>query len=203
MSGSLVLVAPAGPVRTSLAGALGRSGARVTVDPPGGALAEAVAQTDPDAIVHVVLPVGPAGPVPLEQFDTPDWVRRVHDPMWALVETLRTAQTARVAVVVVIESTGLSGAPGATASSAVAEGARAIAKSAARSFGGDGPAVQMVAVDPAVLGSEDVIGATIRPRNRPAPDLDDLAEAIHAARHLPAGIGGGLLVVDGGRTMLP
>lgn len=191
---TVLLVAPSDAARTTLVEAFRRSGVEVVAHPPA---------SGPDVIVHVVRPDGPGGPAPVEELDTADWIRRVHDPLWALVETLRTARTGSAPVVVVVESTGLSGAPDTTAASAAAEGARAIAKSAARVFGGDGPPVQMVAVDPIVLGSEDVIGTTIRPRNRPAPTVDDLVEAIHAARRLPAGIGGGLLVVDGGRTMLP
>lgn len=216
--GPILLIAPPVPVRSSLADALAGPSAHplVRVQDPAGdcrcgegrivtrsGLRDVIDGLAPDALAHLVRPAGDTGPIPFESLDIPEWIRRVHDPLWSLTETLRLAEHGSAPVVVVVESVGLSGAPGTTTSAALAEGARALAKSAARAFGGDGPPVQMVAVDPIVLGSPDVIGETIRPRNRPEPTVGDLADAIHAARMLPPGIGGGLLVVDGGRTMLP
>lgn len=215
-AGSILLIAPRVPRRSALVDALGASGPVVRVHDPVGEnrcgedrtvssedLRRVIERSAPEALVHLVQPVGPADPIPFESLDIPEWIRRVHDPLWSLTETLRIAETRSAPVVVVVDSVGLSGAAGTTTAAALAEGARALAKSAARSFGGDGPSVQMVAVDPIVLGSADVVGETIRPRNRPEPTVTDLAEAIHAAHRLPPGIGGGLLVVDGGRTMLP
>src|SRR5699024_1916363 len=129
--------------------------------------------------------------------------RLVHHPVWSLVETPRIAEEGRAPRGLAVESIGLSRAPGTTAPAAASVGARAIAQPTARCLGGSGIADALVAVDHIVLGCPDVVGETIRPRNRQAPTVIDLAEAIQAARRLPAGVGGALLVVDGGRTMLP
>src|SRR5690625_5021009 len=125
--GSLVLIAPADPFRPSLADALMASGGRVQVVDPiedctcgEGAvrdaddLRSAIEETAPEAIVHLVGSSGSISPVPFEQLDIPGWIRRVHDPLWSLVETLRIAETGSAAVIVVVDSTGLSGAPGST-----------------------------------------------------------------------------------------
>lgn len=169
-------------------------------------LAEAIHRRSVTGVVHLVQADGGDNRRPLSELDESDWIRLAEAPTWTLIETLQTvgrrAET-DAPMIVVVEATGLSGEVGGTAASTTGEAARAVTKSAARQWGGEGPAVHIVAVDASVLSSQVRTAPSSRSRIRPEPTMTDLAQTIRAAIELPFAVGVTTLMVDGGRTMLP
>lgn len=159
-------------------------------------------------LIHLVH--GPSTPDRrLDVLDEDDWAASVEEPLWQLIEVLAASRDAGVAALtIVVDPTGLTGAPDATAISSAAEGARALAKSAARAWGTAGPRVGIVCGAPTGGNGSDRdgpprTGATIRPATLPEPTVADVADAALAVLALPPGVGCTTLVVDGGRTVLP
>ncbi len=169
-------------------------------------LAIALDDADRAVVVHVVGTASADLRESLVDLEESSWECVAEDPVWMLIDTLQVVagnDSHVESVVVVTETTGLSGAAGATAASTAAEGARAVVKSAARAWGGDGPKLNLVAADARLLGVRGDDVPAVRIASRGEPTVEELAEAILAAAALPRGVGVATLIVDGGRTLLP
>jgi 3-oxoacyl-[acyl-carrier protein] reductase len=109
--------------------------------------------------------------------------------------------------VLVAPTSGFTGAGGFVPASTAIEGARALAKSAARQWGPQGITVNTVLVPPALVAPELVAATTFEasPAVGRLPDLrDDVAATIaHFAAPTSGGITGATVIVDGGSVMAP
>jgi 3-oxoacyl-[acyl-carrier protein] reductase len=131
--------------------------------------------------------------------------------LWRALVSLQAARTvlsqAGVGRVVMITATaGVSGAANAVALVAAVEGARSMAKSAARQWGALGISVNCVSVPLGLLAPTHASETGFLP---PAaiPSDDPVADAARAVEFLAGpgahGISGATLVVDGGAVMAP
>jgi 3-oxoacyl-[acyl-carrier protein] reductase len=147
---------------------------------------------------------------PLTATDSAAWEARCERVLWRTLCTLQAAHWALSEgggrVVVVTATAGVSGAPSAVPLVAAVEGARAMAKSAARQWGGVGISVNCVAV-PLDMLAPNLAGLTsFLPPAALAPEdpIDDLAAAVEFWGGPDArGISGATLLVDRGAVMAP
>jgi len=128
------------------------------------------------------------------------------EAIWATLVALQTAYASRVGrIVLVLPTVGIVGAAGAVDYTTSIEGIRAMAKSAARQWGSDGIAVNVVAA-PAHLFARDVEASHLSAAA--VPEDDTLIRQIVATANfllrtdLPH-LTGETIVVDGGSVMLP
>jgi 3-oxoacyl-[acyl-carrier protein] reductase len=130
---------------------------------------------------------------------SPQWAaacdRVVLRTLWSLQAAHAVLRTDGGAVVVAVPSVSHTGAPGHAASAAAGEATRALAKTAARQWGRDGIAVNVVAVE--VDDGATLLGSTTRAVV--AADVAAAVEFLVAQR--PATCTGQTLVVDGGAWM--
>jgi 3-oxoacyl-[acyl-carrier protein] reductase len=165
--------------------------------------------TGTDSVVLVVDEV-PAEVHPFPGTTPERWRRDVEMPIAAVIGALngvRTAMTGGGRVVVVVPTLGMAGAPGLVSYLTAVEGIRALVKSAARQWAGEGIGITMVAVPvgllaPALAGADTHLTAPARP-----PDDTLIATAVETVafllrRDLDALIGT-TAVIDGGSVMLP
>jgi len=168
----------------------------------------------PDLVVHV--PPIPAGPVALVDQSTQQWVEACELPMaeaFAVARACLPYLSERARLVWVVPTVAMGGAAGFVGSAAACEGIRALAKSAARQWGPDGPTTAVLAVAPEVALPPDTdpaaripgaIALTGPALGRPGDAYGDLAPlldllAAPAARFMT----GVTLVADGGVWMAP
>jgi 3-oxoacyl-[acyl-carrier protein] reductase len=211
----VVVAGSAGGLGARVAGGLAAQGFAVELaDPPGdrGALEAAFAAAGGAAggrvaaAVHAHVAPAALTPRPLVEVDDDEWDELADVPVRATLATLQVAR-ARLGpggrIVVVVPAVSLTGQAGLVPLCTAGEGQRLLAKSAARSWGGDGLTVNAVAADLADLGGEAAVTST-RGRALPPGSGDDLVDAItlllspHAAR-----ITGATLGADGGDVMAP
>ena len=159
----------------------------------------------------LVLVVG-SDPAPavgaLADLDAAGWAAQAEDVIEAAIRALQAAHARRVGrIVVVVPTLGIAGADGLVALTTAVEGVRALAKSAARQWAGDGIGVNIVAVPIAALVPE-LAGATRHLAPPVAPDPAALPASVAATvRFLlgdaAASVIGTTVVVDGGTVMAP
>lgn len=156
------------------------------------------AQGSIDVVVHVV--GGDLEEQLLGDTDIGEWMRRCDEPLTAAIAAAKDAH-ARLRrpggrLVFVVPSLGLTGAAGLVPLATVAEGVRALAKTAARQFGTDGITVSCVA--------RRTAGPIVALESLPPPTDDDVAStvALLASEHAGA-VTGATLVVDGGTVLVP
>jgi 3-oxoacyl-[acyl-carrier protein] reductase len=192
VAGSSLLV-PSGPSEfaTALAAALGAS---------------LIARADTTTVVHVCGDDDALAPGPLDATTPSDWDARCERLLRAALDTLRAAHGLLAPtggrVVLVTASTGISGAPSLVPFVTAVEGVRAMAKSAARQWGGLGITVNTVLV-PLDLLASTAVGLTAflpPPALGGPPEVADVAAAVSA---FGGGTTGATLVVDGGSVMSP
>jgi 3-oxoacyl-[acyl-carrier protein] reductase len=128
------------------------------------------------------------------------------DTMWQALVALQTAyRTGDRRIVLVVPTIGLAGAAGSVVYTTAVEGIRAMAKSAARQWGSQGVAVNMVAA-PAHLFARDVdashLSAAAVADNGQL--IRSVVETVKFLRrdYLPH-LNGETVIVDGGQVMLP
>ena len=146
---------------------------------------------------------------PLDALTPDEWDRRaervLRDALAALRDAHRELSPRGGRIVLVAPTAGIPGAPELVPFVTAVEGARAMAKSAARQWGAAGIAVNTVLV-PLELLVPSAAGATsfLSPPAIGAPTLAHVAAAVVAfvdpSRH---GVTGATLVVDGGSVMAP
>ena len=159
-----------------------------------------------DTLVHVCGDDVALTPAPIEATSPDSWDERGERLLRAALVTLQLAH-ARFAptgggIVLVTATTGISGAPSLVPFVTAIEGVRAMAKSAARQWGGLGITVNTVLV-PLGLLSPAVAELTsfLPPPALGAPStVGDVAAAVGA---FGEGTTGATLVVDGGSVMTP
>jgi 3-oxoacyl-[acyl-carrier protein] reductase len=127
------------------------------------------------------------------------------DALWETLVALQAAHSAPGRIVLVLPTTGIAGAAGAVDYTTVIEGARAMAKSAARQWPSEGIGVNIV-LAPSHLFVRDV--DTSHLSTAAVPDDGALIHSVTETakfllrddlRHLT----GATIVVDGGSVMLP
>jgi 3-oxoacyl-[acyl-carrier protein] reductase len=161
-------------------------------------------------VVHVCADDAALAGAPLTATDFNAWDAGCERVLWRTLCTLQAAHAALAGgggrVVVVTATAGVSGAPTAVPLVAAVEGARAMAKSAARQWGGGGISVNCVAV-PLELLAPNLAGLTsFLPPAALAPDdpIDDVSAALEFLGGPGArGISGATLLVDRGAVMAP
>jgi 3-oxoacyl-[acyl-carrier protein] reductase len=162
------------------------------------------------AVVHVCGDDAALAPAPLTATDATAWEAGCERMLWRSLSTLQAAYAALSdrggRIVVVTATTGVSGAPSAVPFLAAVEGTRAMAKSAARQWGGVGISVNCVAVPLELLVPGHAGLTAFLPPAAFAPDdpIDDVAGAVEFLSGPGArGINGATLLVDGGAVMAP
>jgi 3-oxoacyl-[acyl-carrier protein] reductase len=162
------------------------------------------------AVVHVCGDDAARSGAPLTATDIAAWGAGCERVLWRTLCTLQAAHATLAdgggRVVVVTATAGVSGAPSAVPLVAAVEGARAMAKSAARQWGHVGISVNCVAV-PLELLAPSLAGCTsfLPPAALPPDDpIDDVAAAVEFLGGPGArGISGTTLLVDRGAVMAP
>jgi 3-oxoacyl-[acyl-carrier protein] reductase len=151
-----------------------------------------------DVVVHVV--GGDLRERSLAETDVAQWSTRCDEPLAAAVVAAQSAH-ARLRrpggrLVFVVPSLGHTGAAGLVPLATVAEGVRALAKSAARQWGAEGITVSCVARREA--------GPVVALASLPSPTTADVAATVALlASEQAAAITGATLVVDGGTVLVP
>jgi 3-oxoacyl-[acyl-carrier protein] reductase len=171
-----------------LAAGLSALGATVTADGP------------VDLVVHVVTDPGALVERDLADTDAHEWQRRCDDVLTTAIAAAKDAH-ARLSpaggrLVFVLPSIGLTGAGGLVPFATAVEGVRALAKTAARQWGGDGITVACVA--------RHVAGPTVALSSIGQPTDDDVAGviALLADEHASS-VTGATFVLDGGTVLVP
>lgn len=165
-----------------------------------------VVEERPDAaIVAVGLD---ARPGPLAEMTSEGWTDAVDRPLHELLIALQHARTDLLpgggAIVIVVPTIGVPGSRKIVPITTVVEGARAMAKSAARQWAADGIAVNALALPLALLVPELESYTTHVPLAAgPAPTPADVAPFLDALLRSTTAITGATLVADGGSVMVP
>jgi NAD(P)-dependent dehydrogenase (short-subunit alcohol dehydrogenase family) len=138
------LVIGGGAAGEALAVALTHAGARI-----------AQAGDPVDLVLIPVTDVGGLAPAAIVEGRIEAWRERLETPLRSVWAAFKTAH-ARLrdqggAVVLIVPSDGMTGAPGLTAYLAAAEGARSLAKAAARAWAAQGVRVNCIAADAQAL----------------------------------------------------
>jgi 3-oxoacyl-[acyl-carrier protein] reductase len=165
-----------------------------------------------DVVVHVCVDDDALVPQPLADTDPHEWDARGEALLRDAIFTFQAAHsrfspTGTGRVVLLAPTSGFTGAGGFVPASTAIEGARALAKSAARQWGRQAITVNTILVPPALVTPELVAATTFEapPAVGQLPDVrDDVAATIaHFAAPTSGGISGSTLIVDGGSVMAP
>jgi 3-oxoacyl-[acyl-carrier protein] reductase len=141
----------------------------------------------------------------------PEWPGLVDDTMWQALLALQTAHSSMAArggrIVLILPTIGTAGAAGLVGYTTAIEGIRAMAKSAARQWGSEGIAVNMVAA-PARIFAPTLATSDAHLSAAAVQDDSTLIDSIVAtARFLlrrdVTHLSGQTVIVDGGSVMLP
>jgi NAD(P)-dependent dehydrogenase (short-subunit alcohol dehydrogenase family) len=170
-----------------------------------------VAETS-GAVDLVVIPVTDPGgltPAPLAEMDEAEWIRRCEAPLDAVKTALQEAHAVLTRrgggrIILLVPTIAMIGAADFAPFSAVGEGARSLAKAAARGWGSAGVTVNCLALTQEQL-APGVAGQVTETRVPPAlktPDLEtDVAAFIAALAIGPAVVTGTTMMLDGGNYM--
>jgi 3-oxoacyl-[acyl-carrier protein] reductase len=213
---AMAVVAGDGGFGRALVAALNRRApGRATLIAPVDDRADAVAALeqvpDASAVVHVCGDDAALAGGPLASLDAAAWDTDCERVLWRVLTTLQAAHAAFARrgggqVVVITATAGVSGAAGVAPLLAAIEGARAMAKSAARQWGGLGITVNSVSIPlellaPTHAGVTSFLAPAALARVDP---VDDVAGAVEFLCGPGAqGITGATLLVDGGAVMAP
>jgi len=164
----------------------------------------------------VVIPVTDPGGLtraPLAEMDEEEWIRRCEAPLDAVRIALQQSHAALAGkegadkggrIVLLVPTASMLGAADFAPYSAAGEGARSLAKAAARGWGKDGITINCIALTQEQL-APGVDGDVTEKRVPPAlktPDLEnDIAELIATLATGPAVITGNTIMADGGNLM--
>ena len=201
LAGKEALVLGGDAVGDAIARGLGHLGASV---------ARHVAET-PGAVDLVVIPVTDPGgltPTPLAEMDEAEWIRRCEAPLGAVRVALQEAHALLSRrggrIVLLVPTIAMIGAADFAAYSAVGEGARSLAKAAARGWGSLGITINCLALTQEQLapGMEGQVTETRVPPALKTPDLEtDVASFIATLVLGPAVVTGTTMMLDGGNHM--
>jgi NAD(P)-dependent dehydrogenase (short-subunit alcohol dehydrogenase family) len=193
-------------VGTILARGLKNLGARVTRS-----VAESAGRVD-----LVVIPVTDPGGLnraPLADMDEDEWIRRCEAPLNAVRVALQEAHAVLSAnggdrlggrIVLLVPTISMLGAADFAAYSAVGEGARSLAKAAARGWGAVGITINCIALTQEQLapGSDGEVTEKRVPPALKTPDLEnDIVALIASLATGPAIVTGNTIMADGGNLM--
>lgn len=170
---------------------------------PAAALAQALREAVDDVVVI-------DGNMDTRLAVSPDWQDTVNDVTWRVLVALQSAHATIPErggrILVVVPTIGMSGAAGLSASTTALEGVRAMVKSAARQWGAEGIAVNMVAAPARLFTAAPEVDSHLS-----APAYGDHHTLVHSVveaskflqrEDLPH-LTGHTVVVDGGSVMLP
>jgi NAD(P)-dependent dehydrogenase (short-subunit alcohol dehydrogenase family) len=176
----------------------------------GASVVRHVAET-PGAVDLVVIPVTDPGgltPAPLAEMDEAEWIRRCEAPLGAVRVALQEAHALLSGrggqIVLLVPTIAMIGAADFAPFSAVGEGARSLAKAAARGWGAQGITINCLALTQEQL-APGIAGKVTETRVPPAlktPDLEtDVAAFIATLALGPAIVTGTTMMLDGGNLM--
>jgi 3-oxoacyl-[acyl-carrier protein] reductase len=176
----------------------------------GASVTRHVAETS-GAVDLVVIPVTDPGgltPAPLAEMDEAEWIRRCEAPLGAVRVALQEAHAVLNqrggTIILLVPTIAMIGAADFAAYSAVGEGARSLAKAAARGWGAQGITVNCLALTQEQL-APDVAGRVTETRVPPAlktPDIEhDVAAFIATLTLGPPVVTGTTIMLDGGNHM--
>ena len=195
------IVLGGGEVGTILARGLKNLGANVTRS-----VAESAGRVD-----LVVIPVTDPGGLnraPLADMDEAEWIRRCEAPLNAVRVALQEAHAVLNGkggrIVLLVPTISMLGAADFAAYSAVGEGARSLAKAAARGWGAAGITVNCIALTQEQLapGSDGIVTENRVPPALKTPDLEhDIVALIASLATGPAIVTGNTIMADGGNLM--
>jgi NAD(P)-dependent dehydrogenase (short-subunit alcohol dehydrogenase family) len=202
LAGKIALVLGGGAAGDAVARGLLRLGAIVF---------RSVAETSGAADLVVIPVVDPGGltRAPLAEMDEAEWIRRCEAPLAAVRIALQEAHgvlTERGGgqIVLLVPTIAMLGAADFAAYSAVGEGARSLAKAAARGWGAQGITINCLALTQEQL-APGIDGEVTEKRVPPAlktPDLEnDVAGFIATLAVGPAVVTGTTMILDGGNLM--
>jgi 3-oxoacyl-[acyl-carrier protein] reductase len=201
LAGKDALVLGGGEAGALIARGLAKLGASVFRQP---------AET-PGAVDLVVIPVTDPGgltPAPLAEMDEAEWIRRCEAPLGAVRVAMQEAHALLNnrggQVILLVPTISMIGAADFAAYSAVGEGARSLAKAAARGWGAQNITVNCLALTQEQLapGIEGKVTETRVPPALKTPDLEnDVAAFIASLATGPAIITGTTMMLDGGNVM--
>jgi 3-oxoacyl-[acyl-carrier protein] reductase len=170
-----------------------------------------VAETSGAADLVVIPVVDPGGltPAPLAEMDEAEWIRRCEAPLKAMRSAMQTAYAALSTkggrMFLLVPTISMVGAAGFAPFSAVGEGARSLAKAAARSWGAQGVTVNCLALTPEQLapGEQGNVTAKRVPQALGrTPELEtDIAAFIATLSVAPGIVTGATISLDGGNLM--
>lgn len=173
--------------------------------------AKVARNADADDIGLVVIPVTDPGgltPAPMAEMDEAEWIRRCEAPLNAMRLALQKAHAVLNRkggrVFLLVPTIAMIGAADFAPFSAVGEGARSLAKAAARSWGAAGITVNCLALTQEQLapGIEGHVTETRVPPALKTPDLEnDIAQLIATMTVGPGIVTGTTIMVDGGNHM--
>jgi NAD(P)-dependent dehydrogenase (short-subunit alcohol dehydrogenase family) len=195
-----LILGEAGEVIQSLTRGLARRGAAVVTE---------AASNLVDLVIVAVTDPGGLAPARLDDMDEAEWVRRCEAPLRAARVALQAAYAALAGrggpIFLLTPTLAMTGAAGFAPHSAAGEGARALAKSAARSWGAEGITVNCLALTAEQL-CPGIEGAASAPGMSKAldrtPDLEsDVAGFIAALAVAPGVVTGATMGLDGGIFM--
>ncbi len=217
LDGKVAIVHGGGVAGAMLAEGLAAAGAEVAISAASGDLGGLAAEFAEIAgwlggvdlvVVPVVDPDGLA-PRPFADLDEADWRRLCEEPLRAVRIALQAAHGVLAdrggRIVLLIPTIALSGAEGLAPYSAAAEGAHALAKTAARQWGARGITVNCLGL-PAELLCRNMQGHGLATRSPQAlgrsPDLATEVAAVVAHLVIAPGIvTGATIMLDGGTLM--
>ncbi|MBV9485638.1 MAG: SDR family oxidoreductase [Frankiaceae bacterium] len=164
-----------------------------------------------DAYVWLAATRAQGLPAPLASLSAQQWEESTEQPLRDFIGFMQSAHRRLVSrgggrIVVVIPTIAMTGAAGLAPWSAVADGCRALVKSAARVWGAASITANCVAVPAALLaGTEDDISRSdLQQPALPDPHLRDVAGVIASLCRAEMGaVSGATIGVDGGRWMNP
>jgi NAD(P)-dependent dehydrogenase (short-subunit alcohol dehydrogenase family) len=193
------LVLGGGAVGAALAKGLARLGATVTTESAGGQV---------DLVVIPVVDPGGLQRAPLAEMDEAEWIRRCEAPLDAVRVALQQAHALLAGrggrIVLLVPTAAMLGAADFVPYSALGEGARSLAKAAARGWGAKGITVNCIALTQEQLapGSDEKVTENRVPPALKTPDLEnDIAALIATLTTGPAVITGNTIMADGGNLM--
>lgn len=170
------------------------------------------AATLPAVLDGIVVVTGAdAAPTSLQSSGSGEWQRLAREPLWQTICIFQHAwmsmQNHGGRIVLVVPTIGMAGSPQLVPLTTMVEGARALAKSAARQWAGSGVIVNIVGVPLTLLAPQ----LADKAQHLTAPAiadhstlLDDIATTIaHLLRRDIGHLIGQTIVVDGGSVMVP
>ncbi len=199
LAGKTVLILGEGLVADAIGRGLARLGASIA----------AGAAEPPDLAVIPVTDPGGLAPGALADMDEAEWIRRCEAPLKAMRVAMQTAYGAMRGrggrIFLLVPTISMIGAAGFAPFSAVGEGARSLAKAAARSWGAEGITVNCLALTPEQLapGAEGAVTAKRVPQAlEHTPELEtDIATFIATLAIAPGIVTGATITLDGGNLM--